>query len=220
MNLLVSIRWACMISHAHQVFCVLSLIQLHSVTWFWSLFRWTCSENVYVSTFSVSMFTFLKTLITWRSAWFWRVSNLHFILNNSSSLLRWCHTDASNVILDLIITEYICLAFANVTSQMKISSRLSISILMTWSASIWQRCKSHCSFMFSCTSRTRTFDFNFIIEFSMRRLTVMSNLFDLRVKWVSLYFSEANVASWVQAHFAQTSCAQLSDLQIDSVILS
>ncbi len=209
-----------MILHAHQVFCVLLSIQLRSVTWFCSLFRWTCNENVYVSTFSVSMFTFLKTLITWHNAWFWRVSSLHFILDNSSSLLCWCHIDASNVILDLIITKYIYLAFANVVSQMKILSWLSISILMTWFASIWRRCKSYCSFMFSCTSRTCTFDFNFIIEFSMCKLTVMLNLFDLWVKCVNSYFSEANVASWVQAHFAQMSCAQLSDLQIDSVILS
>ncbi len=220
MSLLISIRRACMILHAHRVFCVLSSIQLCSVTWFCSLFRWTCSENVYVSTFSVSMFTFLKTLITWCSAWFWRVSSLRFVLDNLFSLSRWCHIDASNVIFDLIIAEYICLAFANVALQMKISSRLSISILMTWSASIWRRYESHCSFMFSCTSRTRTFNFNFIIEFSMRRLTVMSNLFDLRVKCVSLYFSEANVASWVWAHFAQTLCIRLSDSQINSVILS
>ena len=220
MSLLISIRRACMILHAHQVFCILSSIQLRSVTWFCSLFRWTCSENVYISTFSVSMFTFLKTLITWHNAWFWRVSSLYFVLDNLSSLSHWCHIDASNVILNLIIAEYICLAFANVVSQMKTSSRLSVSILMTWSASIWRRCESHRSFVFSCTSRTRTFDFNFIIEFSMRRLTVMSNLFDLRMKCVSSYFSEVNVTSWVQAHFVQTSCAWLSNLQIDSVILS
>ncbi len=166
------------------------------------------------------MFTFLKTSIIWCNAWFWRVSSFHFILNNFSSLLHWCHTDASNIILDLIIAEYICLAFANVTFQMKISSQLSISILMMWSASIWQRCEFHCSFMFSCTSRTYTSDFNFIIEFFMHRLTVMLNLFDLWMKWVSSYFSEANVASWVQTHFAQTLYAWLSNLQIDFVILS
>ncbi len=136
MNLLISIRWACMILHAHQVFCVLLSIQLCSVTWFCNLFRWTCSENVYISTFSILMFTFLKMLITWCNAWFWRVSNLHFVLDNLSSLSRWCHINASNVILDLIIAEYICLAFANVVSQMKTSSWLSISILMMWSASI------------------------------------------------------------------------------------
>ena len=220
MSLLVFIRRACMILHAHQVFCVLSLIQLRSVTWFCSLFRWTCSKNVYVSTFSVSMFTFLKTSITWCNAWFWRVSSLHFIFDNFFSLSRWCYINALNVIFNFIIAEYICLAFMNVVSQIKISSRLSISILMTWSASIWRRCESHRSFVFSCTSKTCTSDFNFIIEFSMHRLTVMSNLFDLRVKWVSLYFSEANVASWVWTHFAQTLCAQLSNLQIDSVILS
>ncbi len=166
------------------------------------------------------MFTFLKMSITWCNAWFWRVSSLCFILNNSFSLLHWCHTDALNIILNFIIAEYICFAFANVTSQMKILSQLSISILMTWSASIWWRCEFHHSFVFSCTSRTCTSDFNFIIEFFMCKLTVMLNLFDLWMKWVSLYFCEANVASWVQAHFAQTSCTQLSNLQINSMILS
>ncbi len=219
MSLLIFIKWACMILHAHQIFCVLSLIQLRSVTWFCSLFRWTCSEDVYVSTSSILMFTFLKTLITWYNAWFWRVSSLYFIFNNSSSLSRWCHINALNVISDFIIAEYICLAFANVVSQMKISSWLSISILMTWSAFIWQRCKSYYSFMFSWTSRTCTFNFNFIIEFSMCKLTVMLNLFDLWVKCVSSYFSEANVASWVWAHFAQTSYARLSVLQINFMIL-
>ncbi len=161
------------------------------------MFRWTCNENVYISTFSISMFTFLKMLITWCNAWFWRVSSLYFVLNNFFSLSRWCHINALNIILNLIIIEYICLAFANVVFQMKISSQLSINILMMWSASICQRCKLHCNFMFSCTSRTCTSDFDFIIEFSMCKLTVMSNLFDLRVKCVNLYFSEANVASWI-----------------------
>ncbi len=220
MNLLVFIRWAHMILHAHRVFCVLSLIQLRSVTWFCSLFRWICSENVYVSTFSISMFTFLKTLITWYNAWFWRVSSLYFVLNNLFSLLRWCYINALNIILDFIITEYIYLAFANVVFQMKISSRLSISILMTWLTSIWWRCKSNHSFMFSCTLRTHMFNFDFITEFFMRRLTVILNLFDLWMKCVNSYFSEVNVASWIQTHFAQTLCAWLSDLQIDSVILS
>ena len=167
MSLLFFIKWARMILHAHRVFCVLSLIQLRSVTWFCSLFRWTCSENVYISTFSVSMFIFLKMSITWCNTWFWRVSNLHFILDNLSSLSRWCHTDTLNVIFNLIITEYIYLAFANVTSQMKISSWLSISILMTWSASIWWKCKSHCSFVFSCTLKTHA-DFSLRLEKLLR----------------------------------------------------
>ena len=146
------------------------------------MFKWTCSKNVYVSTFSILIFTFLKMLITWHNTWFWRVSNLHFIFDNFSSLLRWCHIDALNVILNFIIAKYIYLAFVNVVFQMKISSQLSISILMMWSASIWRKCEFHCSFMFSCTSRTCTSDFNFIIEFSMHKLTVMSNLFDLWMK--------------------------------------
>ncbi len=34
------------------------------------------------------------------------------------------------------------------------------------------------------------------------------------------YFFEVNMTSWIQAYFAQTLCAQLSDLQINSMILS
>ena len=48
------------------------ILDLNSNTWLnaisLSLFKWTCNENVYVSTFSISMFTFLKTLITWYNA--------------------------------------------------------------------------------------------------------------------------------------------------------
>ncbi len=207
MSLLVFIRWACIFLQVHQVSRVLLLFQLRNIVWFCSLFRWTWSEDVYVLTFSVSMFTFLNISATWHSAWFWRVSNHNFILNNLSSLLRWCHIDVSNVILNLIIAEYIYLAFANVVSYVKTSSWLSISILMTWSISIWWRCEFHCSFMSSWTSRTCTSDFSFIIEFSMCKLTVMLIFFDLWMKCVSSYFSEANVTSWVHAHFTQTSCA-------------
>ncbi len=51
-------------------------------------------------------------------------------------------------------------------------------------------------------------------------LVIMSNLFNFLVKCVNSYFSDANVTSWVQAHFMQTSCALLSVLQISSVNLS
>ncbi len=63
------------------------------------------------------------------------------------------------------------------------------------------------------------FNFNFIIKFFMHKLTVMLNLFDLQVKCMNLYFFEANVASWVWAHFKQMSCAQLNVSQIDFMIL-
>ncbi len=157
MSWLISIRWARMILHARWVFRVLSLTQLRSVVWFCSLFRWTWSESVYVLTFSISMFTFWKTSATWCNAWFWRASSHYSVLDNLSFLSRWCHIDASNVILNLTTAEYICLVFVNVISQVKISSWLSISILMMWFASIWQRCESYCSFVFSWTSRTRMF---------------------------------------------------------------
>ncbi len=135
-------------------------------------------------------------------------------------LSRWCHIDASNVILNLTTAEYIYLVFANVVSQVKISSRLSINILMTWSASIWRRCDFHCSFMFSWTSRTCTFDFNFIIKFSIHRLIIMLNLFDFHMKCVNSYFFEMNVTSWIQAYVVQMLCALLNVSQINSMNLS
>lgn len=51
---------------------------------------------------------------------------------------------------------------------MKASRQLSASILVAWPASICRRCEPHCNFMFSWTSSTRTSDFDFITEFSMR----------------------------------------------------
>ncbi len=83
-----------------------------------------------------------------------------------------------------------------------------------WFTLIWWRCASHCNFMFSCTFRTCTSDFNLITELSIYMLVIMSNLFNFLMKCVNLYFSDANVVSWMQAHFAQTSCALLSVLQI------
>ena len=89
-----------------------------------------------------------------------------------------------------------------------------------WFTSIWRRCTSHCNFMFSCTFKTCMSDFNLMTELSIYMLVIMSNLFDFLMKYVNLYFSEMNVASWVQAHFAQTSCALLSVLQISLMNLS
>ncbi len=206
--------YACLISY------IQSLIQLCSVILFCSMFRWTCSELMYVSVSRVSMFTLLNASATWCRVWFWSVSSLHSLLNSSSFLSRWCQTDASNAISDLTTAEYTCLAFVKIASHVKTSRRLSVSILVTWFVSICRRYASHCSFVFSCISRTRTSDFDLITELSICMLVIMLNLFDFLVKCVSLYFSDANVALWVRAHFAQTSCALLSVLQISSVNLS
>ncbi len=206
--------------HACLIYCVQSLTQLCSVILFCSMFRWTCSELMYVSVSRVSMFTFLNASATWCRVWFWSVSSLHSLLDSSSFLSRWCQTDASNAISDLITAEYTCLAFVKIVSHVKTSRRLSVSILVTWFVFICWKCASHRSFMFSCISRTRTSDFNLITELSIYMLVIMLNLFDFLVKCVSLYFSDANVASWVQAHFTQTLCALLNVLQIFSVNLS
>ncbi len=220
MTRLTLVKWARISSHACLISCVRSLTQLCSVILFCSMFRWTCSELVYVSVSRVSMFTLLNVSTTWCRVWFWSVSSLHSLLDSSSFLSRWCQTDASNAISDLTTAEYTCLVFVKIALHVKTLRRLSVSILVTWFASICWKCASHCSFVFSCISRTRTSDFNLITELSICMLVVMSNLFDFLVKCVSLYFSDANVASWMQAHFAQTSCALLSVLQISSVNLS
>ncbi len=187
---------------------------------FYNMFKWICSKLVYVSVFKVSIFTLLNAFTTWYRVWFWSVFNLHFLLNSSSFLSRWCQTDASNAISDLTTAEYTCLTFVKIAFHVKTSRWLSVSILVTWFIFIYQRCTSHCSFMFSCISRTCTSDFNLIIKLSIYMLIIMSNLFDFLVKCVSSYFSDANVASWMQAHFAQTSCALLNVLQISLINLS
>ncbi len=166
------------------------------------------------------MFTLLNAFATWCRVWFWSVSSLHSLLNSSSFLSRWCQTDASNAISDLTTAEYTCLVFVKITSHMKTSRWLSVSILVTWFIFICWRCAFHCSFVFSYISKTCTSDFDLIIELSIYMLVIMLNLFDFLVKCVSSYFSDANVASWVQTHFAQTSCALLSVLQISSMNLS
>jgi len=74
--------------------------------------------------------------------------------------------------------------------------------------------------MFSCTLRTCTSDFSLIIELSIYMLIIMSNLFDFLMKCVNSYFSDANVALWVQTYFMQTLCILLSVLQISSMNLS
>ncbi len=214
------VKWACISLHVYLIFCIQLLIQLCSVILFCSMFRWTCSKLMYVSVFKVSMFTLLNASATWCRVWFWSVSSLYSLFNSSSFLSHWCQTDASNAIFDLTTAEYTCLAFVKIVFHVKTSRWLNVSILVTWFIFICWRCASHCSFMFSCIFKTCTSDFNLITELSICMLIIMLNLFDFLVKCVSSYFSDANVASWVQAHFAQTSCILLSVLQISSVNLS
>ncbi len=219
MTRLTFIKWTCISLHACLISCVQSSIQLRSVILFCSMFRWTCSELMYVSAFRVSMLTLLNAFATWCRIWFWNVFSLHSLLKSSSFLSRWCQTDASNAISDLITAKYTCLAFVKIASHVKISRWLSVSILVTWFIFICRRCALYCSFMFSCILKTCTFDFDLITEFSICMLIIMLNLFNFLVKCVSLYFSDANVASWMWTHFTQMLCALLNVLQISSVNL-
>ncbi len=157
---------------------------------------------MYISAFRVLMLTLLNVSVTWCKVWFCNVSSLHSLSDSFFSFSRWCQTDALNAISDLTTAKYICLAFVKIVFHMKTSSRLSASIHVTWFALIWRRCASHHNFMFSCTLKTCTFNFNLITELSIYMLVIMSNLFDFLIKCVSSYFSDANVTSWVQAHFA------------------
>ncbi len=119
MTRLTFVKWACISSHACLISCIQLLIQLCDVILFCSMFKWTCSELIYVSVFKVSMLTLLNTSATWYKVWFWSVSNLHSLFNSSSFLLRWCQTDVSNAISDLTTAEYTCLAFVKIASYVK-----------------------------------------------------------------------------------------------------
>ena len=220
MTWLTLVKRTCISLHACLISCVQSLIQLCSMILFCSMFRWTCNELMYISVFRVSMFTLLNTSATWCRVWFWSVSNLHSLLSSSSFLSRWCQTDALNASSDLTTVEYTCLTFVKIVSHVKTLRWLSISILVTWFIFICRKCASHRSFMFSCIFKTHTSDFDLIIKLSICMLIIMLNLFDFLVKCMSLYFSDANIVSWVQAYFAQTLCALLNVLQISSVNLS
>ncbi len=198
---LMLIRWTCISLHACLIFCVQSLTQLRNMILSCSMIKWTCSELMYISAFRVLMLTFLNIFATWCRVWFCNVSSLHSLSVSSFSFSCWCQIDASNAISDFTIVEYICFAFVKIASHVKTSSQLSASIHVTWFTSIWRRCAFHRNFMFSCTLRTCTSDFNLITELSICMLVIMSNLFDFLMKWVNSYFFDANVASWVQAHF-------------------
>ncbi len=132
MTWLTLIKLAHISLHACLISCVRSLTQLRSVILFYNMFKWICSKLVYVSVFKVLMLTFLNTSAMWYKVWFWSVSNLHSLFNNLSFLSRWCQTDVSNAISDLITAEYICLAFVKIAFHVKTSRWLSISILVTW----------------------------------------------------------------------------------------
>ncbi len=134
---LMLIRRARISLHACLIFCVRSLTQLRNVILSCSMFRWTCSELVYVSAFRVSMLTLLNVSATWCRVWFCSVSSLRSLSVSFFSFSRWCQINALNAISDLTIAEYICLAFVKIVSSVKTSSQLSASIHVTWFALIW-----------------------------------------------------------------------------------
>ncbi len=87
---LILIRWTCISLHAYLIFCIWSLIQLCNVILSCSMFRWTCSELVYISAFKVSMLTLLNIFAMWCKIWFCSVSSLHSLSDSFFSFSRWC----------------------------------------------------------------------------------------------------------------------------------
>ncbi len=198
---LILIKWMHISLHAYLIFCIWLLIQLCNVILFCSMFKWTCNKLVYIFAFKVSMLTLLNIFVTWCKVWFCNVSNLHSLFNSSFFFSCWYQINALNAISDFITAEYIYLAFVKIASHVKTSSWLSASIHVTWFTLIWRRCTFYCNFMFSCTFRTHTSDFNLITELFIYMLIIMSNFFDFLMKCINSYFSDVNVASWVQVHF-------------------
>ncbi len=82
------IRWTCISLHACLIFCVQSLIQLRNMILSCSMFKWTCSELMYISAFRVLMLTLLNIFATWYKVWFCSVSSLHSL---SDSFLSFSH---------------------------------------------------------------------------------------------------------------------------------
>ncbi len=216
---LIFIKWIYISSHVYLIFCIQLLTWLRNIILSCSMFKWTCSELVYISAFRVSMLTLLNAFATWHRIWFCNVSSLHSLSDSFLSFSRWCQTDVSNAISDLTTAEYIYLAFVKIALHVKTLNWLSASIYVMWFTLIWWRCAFHCNFMFSCTFKTCTFNFNLITELSIYMLVIMSNFFDFLMKYINSYFFDANVASWMQTYFMQMLCTLLSVLQISSMNL-
>ncbi len=88
MTWLTLVKWAYISLHAYLISCVQLLIQLCSIILFCNMFKWTCSELMYVSVFKVLMLTLLNASATWHRIWFWSVFSLHSLLNSSFFLSR------------------------------------------------------------------------------------------------------------------------------------
>ncbi len=62
---LIFIRWTYISLHVYLIFCIWLLIQLRNIILSCSMFRWTCSELMYISAFKVLMLTLLNAFATW-----------------------------------------------------------------------------------------------------------------------------------------------------------
>ncbi len=62
---LIFIKWMHINLHVYLIFCIWLLTWLRNMILFYSMFKWTCSELVYISAFRVSMLTLLNIFATW-----------------------------------------------------------------------------------------------------------------------------------------------------------
>ncbi len=84
------IRWVHISLHAYLIFCIQSLTWLRNMILSCSMFKWTCSELMYISAFRVLMLTLLNVSVMWHRIWFCNVSSLHFLSDSSFSFSCWC----------------------------------------------------------------------------------------------------------------------------------
>ena len=131
-----------------------------------------------------------------------------------------CHVTTAYIIADRTIELYTCLALFSVTPHVEtavIDSALHCDFILILTSLIWGSQRSLPSI---CSSNTRILAFDFVVIESRSTLTLILNFSELLVRWISSYFFDANVASWVSAHCRQISCAFLRVSQFISVLFS
>ncbi len=85
---LILIRWTRISSHAYLIFCISLLTWLRNVILSCSMFKWTCSELVNISTFKILMLTLLNIFAMWCRVWFCNVSSLCSLFDSFFSFSR------------------------------------------------------------------------------------------------------------------------------------
>ena len=116
-----------------------------------------------------------------------------------------CYVTAAYVIADRTTELYTCLALFSVASHVEtavIDSALHYDFILVLTSLIWDSQRSLSSI---CSSNTRILAFDFVVTEPRSTLILILNFSELLIRWISSYFFDANVASWVSAHCRQIS---------------